>query len=580
MACRASCAGVSNVEVQVDQTQQAMRAGRSGPALPGGWGSAQRRLAQGLWLAAAAAGLLAGASGLARAAGPSPAVADALWLDRLTFGVTEQDLAELRRIGRPAWLAAQLRPAPDGALPEAVAREIAAMRLSRESGPQILEDVIDMRALARMPPASAADAGGMMGGESMQAPVRPPLDRVGRPAVTGQDTALRREVRRAANDLRDEAVQRSLLLAVHSPRQLQELLTWFWFNHFNVNPDGNPTMLAMVGDYEHNAIRRHVLGRFRDLLGAVATHPAMLVYLNNDRNGRGRINENYARELMELHTLGVDGGYTQQDVQQLAQVLTGLGVRRPIGTPMPPRIPTFYEGMSLFHPGLNIPGPKVLLGRTLEAQGWAQIEQALDMLARHPATARHVTRKLAQFFIADQPSPALLDRLAQRFRDTDGDLAAVMATLVNSPEFEASLDRKFKDPVRYVISAVRLTMPAAMPAGMPLRPQRLQLWLNQMGQSIYGRRTPDGYALDSTPWSGSGQMARRFDVAQEVAYAVHFGEARSEAERRSLSPDSAFSREVLLPSLSARTREVLEAAAGRPAEWRALLLSSPEFMTR
>jgi uncharacterized protein (DUF1800 family) len=471
---------------------------------------------------------------------------DALWLDRLSFGVNAEGLADLRRIGRKAWLADQLRPGAPDPLPQAVQTELAAMSITREPASQLLEDLLEKRAAFKA-------------------------------AGAASEPMLRRDMRRSVTELKDEAARRTLLRAVHSSRQLQEQLTWFWFNHFNVVSEGNPELSALMGDYEQRAIRSHAMGRFRDLLMAVATHPVMLVYLNNDRNVADHINENYARELMELHTLGVDGGYTQQDVQQLAQVLTGLGLRRPTGSPMPAQAKSFSDGMSVFYPGRHVAGAKTLLGTKLEAGGWSQIEQALDLLARQPATARHIARKLAQYFVADEPSPALVARLSQRFLDTEGDIAAVMTTLVESPEFEASLDHKFKDPVRFVVSALRLTLPA----DAAWRPQRVQYWLARLGQPLYGRRTPDGYPLTSGAWAGSGQLAQRFEVAQDIAAGTHYpNDTRRESNLHSLAPGDAFSKEVLLPGLSARSREVLQQASPQPQEWRALLLASPEFMTR
>src|SRR5262249_50163653 len=268
----------------------------------------------------------------------------------------------------------------------------------------------------------------------------PPVD--GRPRTP---EALR-AARLRARLILEQAVQARLLRALESPRQLEEVMVDFWVNHFNVFA-GKGVDHLWVGAYEEEAIRPYALGHFRQLLGATATHPAMLFYLDNWLNtapdspgARGRftgLNENYARELMELHTLGVSGGYSQQDVISLARILTGWG------------LPRGREHWGLQRPGLSAPDPgrfffyarrpdfreKVLLGKAMKSGGRAEGEGALDLLARSPATARHIGYALAQYFVADQPPEALVQRLAERFHGTDGDIRAVLDTLFHSPEF-------------------------------------------------------------------------------------------------------------------------------------------------
>src|SRR5450631_4266494 len=195
------------------------------------------------------------------------------------------------------------------------------------------------------------------------------------------------------NRLAREAATETLLLALYSRRQLSERLAWFWFNHFNVH-QYKANMRAMVGDYEAS-LRTHSLGRFRDLLIASATHVAMIRYLDNEQNAANRINENFAREVMELHTLGVDGGYSQRDVQELARVRTGLGIA---ATDQPPVLRAAWQplyvrqGLTEFNPARHDMGDKVVLGPTVSARGWNEIIDELTRLARHPATARHVCR--------------------------------------------------------------------------------------------------------------------------------------------------------------------------------------------
>lgn len=466
---------------------------------------------------------------------------DVLWLNRLSFGATPQSLLELQKMGRGSWLTRQLRADTADPLPPAVQERINALRITQQTGLQLLTHQAELPR-----------------GDSKEARV-----------------ATAKQIRAESAALRHETVERALLQAVYSPNQLRELLTWFWFNHFNVAAHGPVTIMALVGDYEQYAIRRHATGRFRDLLEAVVTHPAMLVYLNNNRNVRGRINENYARELMELHTLGVDGGYTQQDVQQLAKILTGLGTSQPGQEPAPEAV-RFSQGMAEFVPKRHEPGGKVLLGQKIDREGWAQIQQALDVLARHPATARYISLKLARYFVADEPPPELISRLSKRFLESEGDISAVMQTLVMSPEFEASLGKKFKDPVQYVISAIRLVSPGE-PAD--LRAHRIQGWLRLLEQPLYGRQTPDGYPMTAAAWNGSGQMTQRFDVALQIAQA-HHGETPPKLLSRLLGSQDAWSQNVLLPGLSGRSRETLQEAQNQPVTWRQLLLSTPEFMFR
>ncbi|HET7197077.1 MAG TPA: DUF1800 domain-containing protein, partial [Burkholderiales bacterium] len=342
-----------------------------------------------------------------------------------------------------------------------------------------------------------------------------------------------------------EAQTRMLLRALYSPNQLEEQMTWFWMNHFSVF-QFKLNVRALVADYEEHAIRPRALGRFRDLLGAVARHPAMLLYLDNARNAAGRVNENYARELMELHTLGVDAGYTQRDVQELARVLTGFGVAVPAG------------GAYRFYPRRHDWGEKRLLGHTIRGGGEAELDEALDLLARHPATAHFVSRKLAVFFVADEPPAALVERMAQAFLASDGDIAQTLAAMFAAPEFRASLGGKFKDPVHYVVSALRLAADAQPIAD----PQPVLGAIGLLGEPLYARPTPDGYPLRRTDWASAGQLATRFDIARGIGYRV----------AQPLWQEG-------VPGLGPATLEAL-ARASSVRERNMLLLSSPEFMQR
>lgn len=231
-------------------------------------------------------------------------------------------------------------------------------------------------------------------------------------------------------------------------------MTWFWMNHFSVY-SGKGSVRWVLADYEDKAVRPHALGKFRDLLMATVTSPAMLEYLDNAQSAVNRINENYARELMELHTLGVAGGpsgsrYTQQDVQELARVLTGLGINASGEPPkLAPQKQALYRagGLFEFNPNRHDFGAKTLLGHRIEPSGFHEVEQAVEILSRDPATARFISYKLAVHFVGDAPPPSLVNRMAGTFTQTDGDIAAVLRTLFLSPELNTTLasgTRKFR----------------------------------------------------------------------------------------------------------------------------------------
>jgi uncharacterized protein (DUF1800 family) len=429
-------------------------------------------------------------------------------------------------------------------------------------------------------------------------------------AQTGADTTAVQQLRRK---VLVQAVGARMMRAIEGPRQLQEVLADFWFNHFNVFA-GKGLDRIWVGAYEQQAIRPHTLGRFRDLLGATAKHPAMLFYLDNWQNtapgspgARGKqegINENYARELMELHTLGVDGGYTQQDVIALARILTGWGLPRPgdqlrrlrarrrgwlrmFEYPEPERasLQLNRDGF-VFDAGRHDFGDKVFLGRTITGSGIAEGEQALDILARSPATARHLSLKLAQYFVADDPPPTLVSTLAGRFEDTDGDIRAVLTTLFASDEFwqKRYYAVKFKTPYQFVISAAR---------GAGARPRNLRALyaaMAQLGMPVYGCPTPDGYKNTQDAWLNPDAMMRRLDFAialgtgrlqLEAPPPGDGGEAMGIARRPAIANepvDAAILAATLGGHFSEQTASALEAAAEPMRS--AVILGSPEFMRR
>ena len=306
----------------------------------------------------------------------------------------------------------------------------------------------------------------------------------------------------------------------------------------------------------------------------------MLRYLDNAENAAGHINENYAREIMELHTMGVGSGYTQQDVQELARCLTGLGID---ANPQDPRLKPelqpqlVRDGLFEFNPARHDYGDKVFLGHTIKGSGIAEVSEVLDILAREPATSRHVARQLAVFFVSDTPPPALVERMAQTFQRTDGDIAAVLATLFHAPEFTASAGQKFKDPVHYVLSAVRL----AYDTKVILNTSPILGWLNRMAEGIYNHDTPDGYAMSSAAWNGPGQLAVRFEIARQIGSgsAGMFKPAESGATDHPAFPQlqNAVYFSGLRRTLGSATVAALDQAVS-PQDWNMLFLCSPEFM--
>lgn len=316
----------------------------------------------------------------------------------------------------------------------------------------------------------------------------------------GQEPADR-ATRRAANVPLLELSQQKILRAVYSERQLEELLVDFWFNHFNVFAGKGQFARFYLTEYEREAIRPHVLGRFRDMLGATAASPAMLWYLDNwMSNARRGLNENYARELLELHTLGVDGGYTQDDVVNVARAFTGWTIAAP----------RRGGGDFTFNARIHDQGEKIVLGRSLPAGGGRQDgERVLDMLASHPSTARHIARKLAIRFIGDAPPESVIGRAAAVFLDSGGDLRAVTRSILTSPEFMSTETRraKVKTPLEFAVSALRATEADVVDAA-PLVQQ-----MRALGMPLYGAQPPTGYDDAAASWINSGALLARMNFA-------------------------------------------------------------------
>ena len=524
-------------------------------------------------------------------------------LNRITFGPRQDDVAKVRAIGLQAYIEQQLDPEriPD----EAMTARLVGFATLEMSSRQIAETyalpALAARRARQQAAARSSDA------PRMDAPL-PPMP-----------------VQQEANRVMAELASQKLLRAVYSDRQLEEVLVDFWFNHFNVDARKGQTRF-MLTEYERDVIRPHVFGKFRDLLGATAKSPAMLFYLDNwmsasatagqdqfgrrgqQRSGQRRVqrggapfpampapqvnaqrmprglNENYGRELMELHTLGVDGGYTQTDVTEVARAFTGWTIQNPR-----------LGGGYLFNPRLHDRGRKMVLGHEIKAGGGEEDgEQVLDVLATHPSTARFISTKLARRFISDTPPAAVVDRMAATFRRTDGNLREVMRTLLTSPEFLSpdAYRAKVKTPLEFVVSAVRASgteVPEAMP---------LVRAMQQLGMPLYMCQPPTGYKDTADAWVNTGALVNRMNFALQLAG----NRLRGGAGRRILpdsgsngsagngaSPDSVGAalqgvpdriiRTVLNNDISATTRDTI-AKATTPEQMLALTLGSPEFQRR
>ena len=365
-----------------------------------------------------------------------------------------------------------------------------------------------------------------------------------------------------------DLAQDTALRAVNA-NGFNEALVWFWFNHFNVFWQKGLVGVALP-DYLNAVIRPHSQGRFADLLLATLIHPAMLVYLDNTRNVAGKINENYARELLELHTLGVNGGYSQNDVKEVAKVLTGVGLK-PLKAPkIKPQFAPLVRasGQFFFNPQKHEQGAKQVVGQVISGQGFAEIETLITLLSKHPATAQHICTQLAVFLLGDAPAEKVINEASQVFKRTEGDLGKVSAFLAT--QIPSQSGQTFKDPYRYVISAVRL-----LSAGVPLKQARpLVRWLKALGQPLFGRHTPDGYSLYGRDWQNAGQLTQRFQLAPEmVAVVPHLTTEKVSADR----VFEQASTQQLLARLSANSQATL-AQAHDAKERLALLLASPEFM--
>ena len=437
-------------------------------------------------------------------------------LNRLAFGARPGDAENVRAMGVDRWIALQLTPARiDDAAAEQLVGHYETLNASTADLVETFRQVQQARRREQMQLRADGDTSASR--------------RDARREALADDPQLRDLARRAQRIVGD-VQSAKLARAVASERQLDEVMVDFWENHFSVYAGKGQTRLFLAS-YDRDVIRPYALGKFRDLLGAVAKSPAMLFFLDNwqsaadsahptlaavrgprprpfglarrppqPRRARG-LNENYARELMELHTLGVDGGYSQKDVIEVARALTGWT--------MNPR-----DGAFVFRPEMHDAGAKIVLGHRLPAgRGIEDGEDVLDIVARHPSTARFITTKLVRHFVSDSAPPALVNRCAAIFTRTDGDIRETMRCIVTSPEFfsRAAYRAKVKTPFEVVASALR-----AMNAQPDTTPRTAQL-VARLGQPIFGRQTPDGWPDRGDAWMNTGAILNRINFGLAVA---------------------------------------------------------------
>ena len=458
------------------------------------------------------------------------------FLNRTSFGPTRETVQKVNRLGIPAYLEEQLHP--ERISDALVEEKLAGLKTMRLSSRELIE-------LYPLPRQQAGQE--MMGQQTMQGPRLVIL----------------------------ELQQARLLRAVYSQQQLYEVMVDFWSNHFNIfAAKGADRWLST--SYDRDTIRPHALGRFKDLLLATAQSPAMLFYLDNwlsanpntsaarmggPNNRRRGLNENYARELMELHTLGVDSGYTQRDVQEVARCFTGWTIRQPRA-----------EGTFHFEPRIHDSGEKIVLGTRIPPGGGMEDGlRVIDLLARHPSTARFISLKLARRFVSDDPPPSLINKAAEAFRRSEGDIPTVLRTFIDSPEFFSPeiYQAKVKKPLEFVAGALRVTGAEVQMSHQLLR------YLGRMGEPLFLAQPPTGYPDAGASWASPDMLLTRMNFAIDlVANRIPGSRVRAEV----LGDKDSFARLIAPDTLSAGTRSAL--AETQDSHAFALLLAAPEFQRR
>jgi uncharacterized protein (DUF1800 family) len=538
-------------------------------------------------------------------------------LNRLTFGPRPGDVETVNRIGVAKWIERQLHPeriAENPSLQEKL-KPLATLKMSSLE----IASAYDRRPMVPPPARAEGKAGPPPRPRDLLTPEQAAAFRNGTPAERlallqtlrpeirqqlgrglanqMQTTETRREAMaqvQPAQVIAFDLVENKLYRALYSERQLEEVLVDFWFNHFNVYFNKGADRY-LVTSYERDAIRPNVLGKFKDLLLATARHPAMLFYLDNWQSmganplqnlpGRGRrlppqmqkqlkqpargLNENYGRELLELHTLGVDGGYKQKDVVEVARAFTGWTILQPR-----------QGGEFRFNPGMHDRGEKVVLNHVIAAGGGEQDGmQVIDILVRHPNTALFISRKLAQRFVADDPPEALVKRMAETFTKTSGDLREVMRIMLTSREFlsEGAYRAKMKSPLEMVVSAARaMNAEATMMFALSQR-------IDTLGQPLYRKEEPTGYDNTGEGWVNTAGLLGRMNYASALT-AGQIPGVKVDLSRFSNKDADAIARELLQSTMSAQTRDAirkgLEGKQETPALIAGLIFGSPDFQRR
>ena len=541
-------------------------------------------------------------------------------LNRLGFGAAPGDVDRVRASGLAAYIDRQLQPEriDDAGM---AARLAAFDTLSKSTEEMARQYYVPAQMARRELQRQQAAQDPAQPDPAMTAP--PQDDPARRAALREMMTPEQAEAVRMERQALTELMQAKILRAAYGERQLEEVMVDFWFNHFNVF-SGKGQVRVYINEYERDAIRPHVLGTFRELLQATAESPAMLFYLDNwqssapegaptaaarqptgrmnprnpnrmpgrpgatnrpgqiprqrtladlppgAQNRRAGLNENYARELMELHTLGVEGGYTQKDVQEVARAFTGWTIANPR-----------QGGGFKFEPRMHDDAEKIVLGHKIKPGGGKKDgDLVLDLLATHPSTAQFVATKLARRFVADDPPKALVDRAARRFRDTGGNIREVVRTIVTSPEFFApeAYRAKVKTPFEFVVSAVRATgtdLSNALPLVMAVR---------NLGMPLYGCQPPTGYSDKAEAWVNSGALLNRMNFAVSLTASRQDRGAgvrplQGQGVTRSAITSEALVASALAGELSETTAATV-AKASTTSQALALVLGSPEFQRR
>ena len=501
-------------------------------------------------------------------------------LNRLAYGPRPGDVDRVRQIGLGRWIEQQLEPQrlPDPAM----GPRLATLKTVGLSSHELLKGY-------ELPPAARREIAKRRG-EMENASEGEKRD-ARRAFMQKYGAQMEGSPRQVLAELQEAKVLR----AVYGERQLDEVLVDFWLNHFNVFAQKGPEKF-LLGEYERDVLRPHAWGKFEDLLLATAESPAMLFYLDNwlsaDPNaqrprprmrrrpegaGQGQkrgLNENYAREIMELHTLGVDGGYTQKDVTEVARCLTGWTIKG-----LREERPEFH-----FEPRLHDPGDKVVLGQTIRGGGQEEGRKVIHLLATHPRTARFVSTKLVRKFVADDPPAVLVDRATDVFRKTDGDIRQVVRAIVTSPELLGPEYRnvKVKTPLEFVVSAARASGAAVADAAA------LAQRVGVMGMPLYMQQPPTGYKDTAEAWVSTSGLLARLNFALDLLGGRIQGVSVDPSKLAPGAADgptlaTALATRLVPQGLSESTRKTIDGEAGsgmNPARIAGLVLGSPEFQRR